>query len=640
MEDQNNQHDRIEHLRKSLYSRQGPPKLRKYISLRARDFGIKEDWAPEGDQQEDGVVPTNSVFKNIFIGAVVFFVIAIIVAGYISFRGDNIISSNNISVSVLGQTTAAAGEPVSLDINVANKNAVDLQLVDLVIQYPQGTKTADGSNQDMPRDRISLGGISAGQTVRKTINAILYGQQGDTEGINISVEYHLAGSNAVYHADKKYELAISSSPVSLSINSLKEINSGQELVIDAKLNSNSTNIIKGLLLKVDFPPGFQYESATPTPSSASNVWSIGDLEPNGSRDFQITGKVNGQDNDQRVFRFYTGTQSDSDPLAIGTAFIDTTQAVVIHKPFLGTTLSFNSSSDDPFIGQQHKTINGEIKWSNNLTDSLKNIVIDAVVTSTYLNQASVSADNAGFYNSNTNTVEWNSAQNDMLTDVSPGQSGKVSFQFATNDLSGQLGASVKNPTVNVSISVKGRRFNENNVPEDITGTLSRTIKLSANLGLDAETSHDQGVFKNTGPIPPKVGLPTSYTITWKASDSLNDVKNAYVTATLPSYVDWLTQVSPSGSALTYNPVTRQIRWDIGSLPAGSGYGLAAKQVSFMVSLTPSVSQVTKAPDLVDDIALFGGDTFTGKEVQTELQNVTTMLAGDTSNALENARVVQ
>ena len=222
---------------------------------------------------------------------------------------------------------------------------------------------------------------------------------------------------------------------------------------------------------------------------------------------------------------------------------------------MSTTLSFNSSSDDPFIGQQHKTINGEIKWSNNLTDSLKNIVIDAVVTSTYLNQASVSADNAGFYNSNTNTVEWNSAQNDMLTDVSPGQSGKVSFQFATNDLSGQLGASVKNPTVNVSISVKGRRFNENNVPEDITGTLSRTIKLSANLGLDAETSHDQGVFKNTGPIPPKVGLPTSYTITWKASDSLNDVKNAYVTATLPSYVDWLTQVSPSGSALTYNPVT-------------------------------------------------------------------------------------
>ncbi len=642
MEDSNNKqnHDRIEHLQKSLYSRQGPPKLRKFVNLRPKEYGVKNEWASPDETEEDFSVPKNSVFKYFFVGAVVFFIIAILVAGYISFSGGNIISSDNISVTVLGQTSAAAGEPISLDINVANRNAVDLQLVDLVIQYPQGTKTADGNNQDLPRDRISLGSISAGQTVRKTIQAILYGQQGDSENIGISVEYRLAGSNAVYHADKTYQLAISSSPVSLVIDSLKEINSGQELVLTATLNSNSTNIIKGLLLKTDFPPGFQYESATPTPSFGNNTWTIGDLEPNGTREFKITGKVSGQDNDQRVFRFSTGTEGVGGSGVIGTAFIETTQAVVIHKPFLGTALTLDGSSDDPYVTLQHHTINGEIKWSNNLTDSLQDIVIDAAITSPYLNQFSVSADNGGFYNSNTNTVEWNSEQNDSLLSVSPGQAGKVSLMFASNDLSGQLGSSVKNPTINISISVKGRRFNENNVPEDITGTLSRTIKLSANLSLDAETSHDQSVFQNTGPVPPKIGSATSYTITWKASDNLNDVKNAYVTATLPNYVDWLRQVSPSDSPLTYNPVTRQLRWDIGSLPSGTGYGSSPKQVSFMVSITPSASQITKAPDLVSDITLFGGDTFTGKEVQTDSQNVSTMLANDPGNGLENARVVQ
>ncbi len=638
--DNNKNHDRIEHLRKSLYSRKGPPRLRKYINLHPKEYGVKNDWDSGEGSQEEVSVPSGSIFKNILIGAVIFFVIAIIIAGYISFQGGNVISSNNINVTVLGQTSAAAGEPISLDINVANGNAVDLQLVDLVIEYPQGTKTADGNNQDMPRDRISLGSITAGQTVRKTIGAVLYGQQGDNEDIKISVEYRLAGSNAVYHADKTYQLVISSSPVSLSIDSLKEINSGQELVIDAHLNSNSTNIIKSLLLKMDFPPGFQFESATPTPSSVNNVWNIGDLEPNGSREFKITGRITGQDNEQKVFRFYTGTESASNSLTIGTAFIETTQAVVIRRPFLATTLALNSSTDDPYTGLQHKTINGEIKWSNNLTDSLKNIVIDAVITSPYLNKFSISADNSGFYNSNTNTIEWNSAQNDTLVSVDPGQSGKVSFQFASNDLSGQLGASVKNPTINVAISVKGRRFNENNVPEDITGTLSRTIKLSANLSLDTETAHGQGPFSNVGPVPPKIGSPTSYTITLKASNSLNDIKNAYVTASLPGYVDWLRQISPASSALTYNPVTRQIRWDIGSLPAGTGYGSDPTKVSFLVSITPSASQITKAPDLVQDISLFGGDTFTGKEVQTESQNVSTMLSNDTGNALENARVVQ
>lgn len=337
MEPDNKQnHERIDNLRKSLYSRQGPPKLRKYIDLHPKQYGVAESWADEGaSPTEEKLPPKSSIFKKILIAAVIFFVGTLLVAGYITFQGNNVISSNNIAITILGQTSANAGEPLSLDVNIANRNSVDLQLVDLVVQYPAGTKTADGTSQDLPRSIISLGTIKAGETVQKSINAILYGQQGDIQNISLSVEYRLAGSNAVYHADKTYQLTISSSPVSLAIDSLKEINSGQEITLNAHLTSNSPNVISNLLLKTDYPFGFQFESATPTPfSSSNNTWNIGDLEHGGSRDFSITGKIVGQDNDQRVFRFYTGTQDASSSSNISTIFINTTQAVVIQKPFL------------------------------------------------------------------------------------------------------------------------------------------------------------------------------------------------------------------------------------------------------------------------------------------------------------------
>lgn len=302
-------------------------------------------------------------------------------------------------------------------------------------------------------------------------------------------------------------------------------------------------------------------------------------------------------------------------------------------------MTLNNSNDSPFVATQHSIIKGEITWTNNLSDTLNNTVIDLVMASPYLDQSSVVADN-GFYNSNTNTLEWNADQNTELQTIKPGATGKVTFQFSSKDLSGAIGASIEKPNIDLSVSVKGRRFNENNVPEDITGTLSQTVVIAADLDLDAEVSNNQSPFQDTGPIPPKVGVPTTYTITFVAKDTLNDVKNAYITATLPNYVNWQNQVSPALALVTYNPVTRQVRYDIGSITAGSGYTSTAPQVSFQVSITPSISQLGNNPELVDGVTLFGGDTFTGKEIQTSPQNLTTFLANDSGGGLENARVVQ
>ena len=355
--------DHLDDLRKSLYSRAGPRPVNHISPLHQKQYSVSEDWQDGNDSVQTPQTTSHgmSLFKKIFIFSITFFVLAVGLSVFIFLRGGDIISSNNIAISVLGPTAIGAGNILSLDVDVSNKNTVPLQLVDMVITFPDGTRTASDTTQVLSNQRISLGDIASGETVQKTIQSILFGQQGDSKQIDISIEYRLAGSNAVFSADKLYLLTISSSPISLTVNTLNEINSGQALTIDAKINSNSSDVVKGAVFTASYPFGFQFENATPTPSSSNNVWALGDIEAGGSRDIQVTGVIVGEDNDQKVFKFSAGTATPDNPNLIATTFMDTSQAVIIQKPFLELALSLDEKEINPYvIGVQNGSIRGQI----------------------------------------------------------------------------------------------------------------------------------------------------------------------------------------------------------------------------------------------------------------------------------------
>jgi len=659
MENSPQDSDRIEELQKTLYSRNAGRPVHRVAPLHPKQYDVAEGWKNEG---EDGVQadnlhsealparPPTNIFKRVFIFSLIFFIIAAAIAGFLLLQGSNLVSPSNITISILGPTTIGAGETLSLDVDIANKNPSDLQLVDLSIVYPPGTRYAasstdqsidtsnnSGQGGDLTRDLISLGTIASGQTVQKSISAVLFGQQGDQDQITFSIQYRLDGSNAVFQATKTYPITISSSPVSLQINTVKETNSGQDITIDAHITSNLTTLISNLIFQMNYPFGFQFESATPTPSATQNTWIIGDLQPGASRDITIVGKITGEDNDTRVFRFFTGTSDPSNPNTLGTTFIDTEQSILIQKPFLGTTLTLNNDASDPYIIGSGKQMRGEITWTNNLTTPINNAVVDLSFAGTSLDKTSVTTHD-GFYDSTNNVIEWNSTNDSDLTSIAPGATGKIDFEFSSKDLTDAASAAVINPQISLNVNVAGNRLSDTNVPENITSSVTRSVQLTANLQLNASIGRNTGAFTDTGPLPPKAETPSTYTATLQATNSLNDVKNAILTAVLPDYVVWPGNISPSGTALTFDPVTREISWNIGTIKAGAGYaGVPAPTVSFQVGITPSVSQVGSMPDLVQNIVLTGGDSFTGTQLSTYPQSLSTQITGD-QNTVDDARV--
>jgi hypothetical protein len=127
---------------------------------------------------------------------------------------------------------------------------------------------------------------------------------------------------------------------------------------------------------------------------------------------------------------------------------------------------------------------------------------------------------------------------------------------------------------------------------------------------------------------------------WAVTNGSNDVNNAQVVATLPSYIDWLGVTSPSTERISFDSTSRQITWNIGSVPAGAGFSSSKREAYFQIGFTPSLTQVGGTQTLLSASALSGLDTFTSTSLADTAQNLTTRIFNDPAFSTGQDNVVQ
>ncbi len=635
--------DRIEELRKSLYSQSNPPPTEaKRRKLHKESYEVNEDWQKPKDLlivEETNKSSYNPLFRGLLIFAIIFFVASLAIATVVYLRGSNVISPNNIAISVVTPVSVAAGQILTLDIDIVNKNNSALELADLSFDYPEGTKSSADFSTPLKSVLLSINTINPGQTIHQSVKAVLYGEENSHQNIKVTLTYRLPGSNAVYTKENNYSILIASAPVTLTVDSLKEINSGQDLNLKAHIISNSSSDLENLLLKIDYPFGFTFKNATPTPTFQNNFWNLGKLSIHDSRDITISGRISGEDGDQRVFHFYTGTSNNPNQVKIDTIFINNSQTVAISKPFFASVLTFDGDPSEIHAIRSGQLVHGQIDWQNNLSTPINNASIELKLAGPILDKTSVEA-GGGFYRSVDNTLMWDKNNIPDLGTIPPGAKGAVYFTFKTLDPTFLTMRSYRNPIITFSENVHGQRLSDTKAPELITATASSTLKVASNLLLSSSVVHSVGPFANTGPIPPKAEILTTYTINWALTNSYNRADSVKVTATLPSYVNWTGQIAPKTEDLTYNPINRQVTWKISNLDAGTGFLNSPRAVAFQLSLLPSISQVGDSPILVDNQLVEGVDSFTASQLFSKNNALTTRFSTDPSFHSGDEQVVK
>lgn len=554
------------------------------------------------------------MIKRILTVSFLFFLAAVAFALLYLYRGANMLSTEKVDILVEGPVSVSGGEELSFAVAVTNRNETPIESAELLIEYPEGAYASADATESLQRSRISLGAIGAGQSAREIVTAILFGEANTERTLRVKLEFRFAGSSATLEKEVPYRVKITSSPVDVEVETLKEANAGQEFEVAVRLRSNSSSTLKDLLLSVDYPFGFRFKEASPQPLSENKVWNVGDLASGGERVIRIRGSIEGQNDEEKIFRAYVGTENPRSPRALGIVYTAVSKSIFLKKPFLALDIVSASGTgrSGDIVVPGGKLTRVDILWSSNLPTRIIDGSIEVKIRGEALDRFSISPANGGFYRSSDDTVIWKSTSgNQELAEIDPGEQGSVSLSFGFLPLvSGGERRALLNPEVTLEVTARGKRVSETDVPEEINTILVKKVRVETRFSLGSRIVYSTGPFRNTGSLPPKAEQPTTYTIIWAITNSSNAVSNATVRTTLPSYVKWLGAVSPEKERISYNEIGGEVVWNAGSIPAGAGITGPAREVAFQISFLPSITQINKSPLLTSEAMLTGTDDFT------------------------------
>ncbi|MBU6321042.1 MAG: hypothetical protein KGI78_00070 [Patescibacteria group bacterium] len=607
----------LEEERERLYAA-APPAAAKPSRFAAAVRRLPHAWAGVAKPLASVAPPTVTerhvkLATYFFIGAITFFGLALVLAAYLIYFGGDSVSVDNITIQVEGPTTIAAGDTVPLTIAVTNRNPVDLENATLEADFPPGTRSATDVSSPFVAYNDALGTIKSGETVTSAVKAVVFGSAGDTLAIPIALSYGTKGSNSTFVKKYSYPLKVSSTPLSISVDTIAQTTAGKPFTITLEARSNATVPLDNVVVEGAFPFGFKLTSSS-LPAQGTDI-PLGTLAPGDAKTVTLTGTLDGQNGQSEAFHFSIGTASQGGGL--GVSYMTQDATVAITAPFLETDLALNGAPVSSATLAPASTENVTVSYTNTLSTQVNDATISVEVSGGAVDYSSIRATN-GFYDSSTHTITFSKDQDVALATLAPGASGVGSFVFSTVPAS-SFGRA---PSVTFTTSVAGSVPGDNNAAVSVAASKTDTIKAATAVELSVSALHAAGPFANTGPIPPSAGAPTTYTIQWTAADGGGAVAGAAVTATLPAYVDYTGKTSGQGS-FSYDPQSRVVTWTAGDLAAGS-----AATGYFQVSFTPSTSQRGASPALVGPASFTAFDRFAGVNISASADAVTTETPGD------------
>jgi hypothetical protein len=561
-------------------------------------------------------MPWTSRFLVLAIG---FFILAGVAAAVLFLGGSRSISSENVEITAQGPVSIGSGDTVAIVVTVKNDNPAAITNTNLVVDLPSGARQTADKSVAFDHYTDTLGTLAPGEETSRTLNVVLFGAQNEVLTIPIRVEYSAEGSNADFATEAEYKVTVTTSPMALTIAAPSEAASGQPFTVAVVVRSNSSTPLENAALEVTYPPGFTVRSTTPAPAQSSRsgaLFSFGTLSPGQQLTVSVTGTITGQHTDERVFRFSAGTAEGT---TITLPYASTDRLVRVAQPFLATTLTLNRNASDTVFAVPGESVSAQLMWQNNLTVPVSNAQITVKISGNGFDPANVYSQ-SGFYRSGDSTILFSKDTNRELSLLQPGATGTGAFTFVPKSAAALRG--VPNPTITLAVSIAGNRVGQNGVPEAVSSTVVKTVKVGTQVEYISRVLRTVGPFRNAGPVPPRADTETTYTVELSAVNSVNSLGGASASMTLPSYVRFTGAVSPAGS-IVYDERTRVVTWRVNDLDPNE-----TTKAYFQVALLPSASQSGISPVLVHEQVFTGTDRFTKEQVSLPGARLTTQFGDD------------
>lgn len=603
--------DKIEDIKYSLYDIKNKD-INHHLSgvLHEVTHKVDKEWNKEELEKEMKEIkekkPRTPILKKFFVLSFVFFLVAALYSLYMFFGQNTLVSNEKININILGNAFVSGGEELNLLVEIANKNNVDLSAVNLIVEYPNGAGENISDVTRLPNQEIGI--IKSGETINKNVKVRLYGEENSIRNIKFGIEYKSEGSNSIFTKESLYPVTISKAPISLTINAPREAVLNQEISFGVNTILNTSSVEENTILQLSYPSGFEFIEAVPSPDFGNSVWNLSTIDKTKPFNVIVRGKLSGEDKENKVIYAYAGLGQSSDKSKVSVIYNSLLHNISVTRPFLEAQII----ADDSVSGGEN--VNVKIVWSNNTPSKINDAVIIAEVTGDgFLDKSIISKE--GFYDSYNNKIVWDKNTIPFLSEIGAGASGSFSFSFRTKTFVGLSGGK-NNPQASISVSIRGRQASSGSFFQNVDNFSNKIIKILSEFQIVASSEY------LSGSLPLKAENETKYLVRLSLSNTINGVSGAKAVTKLPIYVEWDGLSSSTGESLKYNEYTREVIWDIGYVNAGVGVD-SNREVSFIISLRPSLSQVKTSPKILEETNLSGLDTHTNITVNNTYRSINT-----------------
>lgn len=628
-----NLNDRLYATKDDLADKQGT------APMTPRPLNVPPRWTGEVPQT---ITPTMTPQKPrsrkimAFFGLVVVFLLGIIgVLGYMLFTDEGAKYSDRIVMTNELPEKVASGDVMTLKVHYKNENPVALENATLIMHYPAGTLIEAGSRADTPVERKSLGTLAPNAEGEATFQGTVFGKPDDVLEGRVVLEYRPSDSSAVFLKENPYKVTLTHSTIAVALELPKELQSGQDATLTVRVNSSADATVDNLTVALAFPEAFTYTSASPE-LAEKMYWTVGSIAPGEERQLKVKGKVMGEAGAPMTFRADIGIREPYGKLT--RVFASGEAATTVQSALLAVeTVLPDTPENIARAGQEFSVV---MYYRNNLPVSVKDAVIKTEILGDAIDVASIASPD-GTYDGQSRTITWLPGNVTALSVLDPGEEGRVRFRIKVKNPLPVKTSSDKNFTITLRSTITSPTVPEGYSGVRVDGSAESRIRVLTETGFSQRGYYNDNRFSNTGPLPPKVGEETTYTIVWAALTSANDLRDVVVTATIPTYVRWKDAILPSGRDLTFDQNTGKITWKIPVLPAGSGYASRPSvEVAFQLALVPSAAQVGTSPEIISQATLTARDAFTGSTITKTSPAQTSAMRDDPKLEQPQERVVR
>lgn len=556
-------------------------------------------------------------------------ILVIISAVFIIWRGFVSFDKNRVVLKIYGPERIISGEEIAYIVQYKNNAKVVLEDAKLSLEFPEGTLFQDQSADFVKT--VLLGKILPQAEDQKEFKVQIMGLKDSQKKIIVRLNYQPANIKSSFENKVEFNSAIISVPLVLDFDLPEKIVNGQIVNLTLRYLNISEAIFSDLKLKLEYPIGFNFISSHPQPSEEKDTWFFSQIGAKEEGKIIISGSLTGQNDEIKSFNAQLGIARNETFVPL----VESLNSSQISLSPLNVSQSINNSEN--YIANPGDTLRYKIKYGNTTDAKIDNVVIISKLEGSILDFAGLQVEK-GSFNSLTNTITWNAASLPQLEHLAPHSGGEVEFSIKIKDKLPINNFNDKNFTVINTIKIDSLDIPLSLMGTQISGEGKLITKLNSRLILNTRGYFKDDLIVNSGPIPPKVGQMTTYTLYWQIINTSNDLDNVRVEAYIPSYVHWINKFEPDNTEIKYEPSTGKIIWNIGRLPAATGMLLPVKYVAFQIGLVPSVIQVGNLVDLIGDSAVKGKDTFTNVDLIASAKPLKSDLPDDPTVDWENGRV--